>query len=271
MARKIRVVEKISEKYEKLASPGSGLKMRSSIGLDKNVGEYIYIKAENITPYNNQARKLFDQDELEKMAETIKSYGIRTPLTVIKGDTAGFFKVISGERRLRAAKIAGLERVPCIILEQQEIAEEVAVIENIQRSDLHPLELSSAYAGLLRDFNYGDQTKLAQKLGVSNSHLSEVLTLYKLPQKIKDYLLENNIRTRSSLRKIMNETSLDNVKKLLGKEAGYIAQKERRKFAIRIYFNGDNAIIASVQKKLTFSQKNSLLAELKNLISNLEN
>ena len=270
MARQIRIVEKISDKYEKLASPGSGAKMRASIGLDKNVGEYIYIKTENIEPYDKQARKLFDQAELEKMAETIKIYGIRNPLTVIKGDNPGFFKVVSGERRLRAAKIAGLERVPCIILDQHDLAEEVAVIENIQRSDLHPIELSSAYSALLKDFNYGDQTKLAHKLGVSNSHLSEVLTLHKLSGEIKEYLLQNNIRTRSSLRKIMNETNLQTVKQLLGKESGYVAKMERRKFAVRIYFNGESAIIAGVQKKMTSSQKNSLLSQLKNLIDNLE-
>lgn len=79
---------------------------------------------------------------------------------------------------MRASKVAGLEKVPCIILDQESLAEELAVIENIQRADLHPVELAAAYASLLRDFNYVDQTNLAKKLGVTNSHLSEVLSLH---------------------------------------------------------------------------------------------
>lgn len=266
MTRRIRTVEKISSNYDKLASPNTGIKMRPSVGLDNNVGEYIYIKTQSIEPYDKQARKIFDEVELQNMAETIKNYGIRNPLTVIKGDKPGAYRVVSGERRLRAAKIANLERVPCIILEQEGLAEEIAVIENIQRSDLHPIELSNAYAALLKDFNYGDQTKLAQKLGVSNSHLSEILSLSRLSDDIKNYLLEKNIRKRSLLRKIVNERNLETVKVILGGDKERLAKKDRRKFALRVYFQGDNAVLGGIQKKMSKQQKESLVQQLKDLI-----
>lgn len=270
MTRKIRAVENISANYDKLATPNTGIKMRPSVGLDDSVGEYIYIKTHNIEPYDKQARKLFDEVELHNMAETIRNYGIRNPLTVIKGDRPGSYRVISGERRLRAAKIANLDKVPCIILEREDFAEEIAVIENIQRSDLHPIELSNAYAALLKDFNYGDQTKLAQKLGVNNSHLSEVLSLNRLPEDIKNYLLENNIRKRSLLRKVANERDLETVKMILGGDKEQLAKKERRKFALRIYFQGDSAVLGGIQKKMNSTQKNSLLHQLRELIQKID-
>lgn len=131
---------------------------------------------------------------------------------------------------------------------------------------MHPIELSNAYAALLKDFNYGDQTKLAQKLGVSNSHLSEVLSLNRLPEDIKNYLLENNIRKRSLLRKVVNERDLETVKMILGGDKEQLAKKERRKFALRVYFQGDNAVLGGIQKKMSKQQRESLVQQLKELI-----
>lgn len=270
MVRKIRTLETISEKYDKIAAPNSGIRMRPSIGLDQNVGEYLFVKVDSIEPYDKQARKIFDEDELMRLAETIKTYGVRQPLTVIRGERPGLYKVISGERRLRSAKIAGLEKVPCIILDQEDLAEELAVIENIQRSDLHPVELASAYASLLKDFNYGDQTKLAKKLGVTNSHLSEILALHRLSSDIKDYLLSEKITTRSALRKVVNETQLESVKEILGHEVPQTKRQNRRKFALRIYFEGDKAVLGGMQTELSSGQKQSLVAKLKNITTQLE-
>src|SRR3990167_4447335 len=160
--RNIKIKE-APENYDKLASPNSAAKLRPSIGLDNTIGEFFYINVDNLKTYEKQARKHFDLTELNQLAETIREHGVRQPLSVIKTEESGIYQVISGERRLRAARIAGFEKVPCIILSEEAQIEEIAVIENIQRSDLHPVELAEAYSSLLKNFNYGDQSKLAKK------------------------------------------------------------------------------------------------------------
>ncbi len=161
--RNIRLKE-ISKSYDKLASPNPNAKLRPSIGLDGNIGEFFYLNVENLKTYSKQARKCFDLEELNKLAETIREHGVRQPLSVIKTEEPGIYQVISGERRLRAAKISGLEKVPCIILSDTAKVEEIAVIENIQRADLYPIELSNAYTSLLKSFNHGETYYAARNM-----------------------------------------------------------------------------------------------------------
>ena len=169
--RKIRIRE-IPEHYEKLTAPNLNSKLRASIGMESSIGEYIYIDIERLFPYSKQARTYFDEEKLQNLANTIREYGVQQPLSVIKCEEVGKYEVISGERRLRAAKLAGLNKVPCIIIKRQEAAEEIAIIENLQRDDLHPIELAKAYNTLLENYNRGDQKKLADKLGLYKSQIS---------------------------------------------------------------------------------------------------
>lgn len=269
--RKIKYKE-VSENYTKIAAPNSQLKMRPSIGMENVIGEFFYINVDNLEPYVKQARQHYDETELNNLAETIAEHGVTQPLHVIKTDNPGFYQVISGERRLRAARIAGLTKVPCIIRDNDNKTEEVAVIENIQRSDLHPIELSNAYNSLLDNYNYGDQSKLAKKLGVAISHLSETLNYKKIPDEIKAYLIKNNIRARIVLRKLVALKNIEEMKEALGlSKVGNDAKKiKRARNVLRISLMGENYKIEDRSlKRLTKEERSSLKKELQKIIDKL--
>lgn len=256
--------------YDKLAAPNSGARLRPSIGLDSNIGEFFYLSVDNLKTYEKQARRKFDLSELNQLAETIREHGVRQPLSVIKTEEPGIYQVISGERRLRAARIAGFEKVPCIILSGAAQVEEIAVIENIQRSDLHPVELAEAYSSLLKNFNYGDQSKLAKKLSVSNSHISETLALSELSDEIKNFLVEKNISKRVILRKLSSNTSLEQLKSLLGMSEIFNKRKAPRKFIFTSFIKNGEVSCQVNKQKLTDRQKNILKEKLLEIIASLE-
>lgn len=166
--------------------------------------EIKYIIPDKIIPYHKQARLHFDEKELEKLADTIKRHGIRQPLTVINSPLEeGMFEVVSGERRLRAARLAGLHQIPCIFLRDPGTADEVALIENLQRKDLHPIELGLAYRNLLDKKICNTQQEIADMLGVQRTHVVEMVAGASLPQYIQKFFLDNNIRNRDLLREAL--------------------------------------------------------------------
>lgn len=163
------------------------------------------VNIDDLIPYKMQARVHFDPEALETLAETIRKHGIRQPLTVMPtGDGRGLYEVISGERRLRAAKMAGLTRVPCIILHDERQAREIALIENLQREDLHPIEEGRAYQMLLEENIFEDQASVAQALGVPKSQISERLKLAKMPEEVAEALIQNKISKRQDLRRVVS-------------------------------------------------------------------
>ncbi|KKB96337.1 Chromosome-partitioning protein Spo0J [Candidatus Arcanobacter lacustris] len=183
--------------------PKSSKSSRGSVYTSDFRSEYYNIQVEKLIPFKNQSRKYFDQESIEGLAKTIQEHGIRQPLTVLpSGIKEGFFEVVSGERRLRAAKFAGLNVVPCIIIHDQKQAEEIAIIENIQRKDLHPIELGGAYKNLL-DLSICDSAqKIADKLGVHKSAVIESLSLLDLDEGTKNRLIESQIKNRNLLREL---------------------------------------------------------------------
>jgi ParB family chromosome partitioning protein len=194
----------ISPELEKLASPRTIQNSRVSIGFESEVGEFYYLLIEDLIPYKNQARKIFDLEEIENLAETIRQHGIRQPLSVLKSsDIPNKYEVVSGERRLRAAKIAALEKVPCIIIKDENHADEIALIENIQRQDLHPIELARAINVLVIDKPHGAKAQLSRKIGLSKSQISDLLSLLSLPHQTQEKLLIENVRGREHFRKIL--------------------------------------------------------------------
>ncbi len=133
-------------------------------------------------PY--QPRKEFDDKALRELADSIKLHGIFTPL-LVRQSVQGY-ELIAGERRLRAAKIAGLERVPAIAVDfSDEDMMEISLLENIQRENLNPIEEAAAYEALIRRLGY-TQEKLAERVGKSREYCANMLRLLKLPQPVQE-------------------------------------------------------------------------------------
>lgn len=205
--RKIKYRE-ISPEMDRMSKPGTG-KNRASIGMEGSIGEYYYIRLTDLLPYHNQARKRFDEEGLENLAASIKEHGVRQPLTVIKASNQqrGKFEVVSGERRMRAAKIAGLEKVPCIIINEEMQAEQVALIENLHREDLHPFELAQGIKTLLEMQIFKTQQEVAQKLSMSKGTVSEILSYLKIHPTLREKIIKDNIQNGALNRKLIKVES----------------------------------------------------------------
>ncbi|CAO5679093.1 MAG: Nucleoid occlusion protein [Holosporales bacterium] len=188
---------------------------RLSAFSDMNRSEIVYLDESVLIPYKKQARKIFNQEEIEHLAHTIKEHGVRQPLTVIKGQSdSSFYEVVSGERRLRACRLLSLSKIPCIILTNIDQAEEIALIENIQRQDLHPLELSDAINQLILKKGW-NQSDVAKKLSISPSTVSELLKLQIIDKEIKSIILKMNVRGRDELRQLSSMKTGDEQKAYL--------------------------------------------------------
>lgn len=159
-----------------------------------------------IKPNPYQPRKNFSQKSLEELAQSIKEFGLIQPITVRKTGVNGY-ELIAGERRLRATKLAGLEFIPAIIISTDERDSAVlAMIENLQRENLHYMEEAKGYASLIEDHGF-TQDELAKKLGKNQSTIANKLRLLKLPKDIKDLLIKHNLTERHarSLLKLPDE------------------------------------------------------------------
>lgn len=158
-----------------------------------------YIETDKIKPNPYQPRRNFDEEELASLAESMKQYGMIQPLLVSKVEiqvpsgTKVEYQLIAGERRLRAASIAGLKQVPVIIKNPDESAKlELALIENVQRQDLNPLEEALAYERLLTEFNM-TQIQVARKVGKSREVVANLVRLLDLPYEVQKDLADGKI------------------------------------------------------------------------------
>ena len=157
-------------------------------------GGIIYLRIDDIAPSPVQPRKRFDDEALLELSESIRHYGILNPLTVRLRN--GRYELVAGERRLRAAKLAGLREVPCILLDvNMEDASLIALVENLQRRDLDFLEEAAGISQLIRMFGMS-QEEAARRIGKSQSAVANKLRLLKLPQDVLDGLRENGLTER---------------------------------------------------------------------------
>ena len=152
------------------------------------------ISISSIVPNKYQPRKNFEKDSLEDLTKSIKERGIIQPLIVRKSsNNNGQFEIIAGERRWQAAQNAGLHDVPVMIIEADNLKSlEFAIIENIQRKDLNPIEEALGYKRLIDEFNY-DQDKVSKFVGKSRSHVTNTLRLLNLPEKVQRSLINGDI------------------------------------------------------------------------------
>ena len=149
------------------------------------------MKIRLIEPNRNQPRKQFDEDSLMELAESIKLYGVIQPIIVCKKDS--HYEIIAGERRWRAAKMAGLKEVPVIVKDytEKEIAE-ISLVENLQRDDLNPIEEAKAYERLIKEYQL-KQEEVAERVAKSRTVITNSLRLLKLSDKVQTMLMEGLI------------------------------------------------------------------------------
>lgn len=147
-----------------------------------------YVKITLVEPNREQPRKNFDKEELEKLSDSIKTHGVISPILV--QDRKTYYEIIAGERRWRAARMAGLKEVPVIIRDytDQERAE-IALIENIQRKDLNPIEEALAYKKLMTEFNL-TQEKVAERVSKNRPTIANSLRLLKLDEEIQKMIID---------------------------------------------------------------------------------
>lgn len=158
---------------------------------NKNVSRETLIKINDIEPNINQPRKRFDEDSLHELAESIKQFGVLQPLLLQKRDK--YYEIIAGERRWRAARLAGLKEVPAIVKEysSQEVVE-IALIENIQREDLNPIEEAYAYQRLIKEFEL-KQDELADRVSKSRTAITNSMRLLNLGEGVQKMLIDDLI------------------------------------------------------------------------------
>jgi ParB family chromosome partitioning protein len=267
---KIRLPNNIKEENSNESS------QRVSTYTESYKGEYYNIEVTKLIPFKNQSRKHFDQKSLEELASTIRVHGIRQPLTILpSSEQEGKYEIISGERRWKAAQIAGLTKVPCIIIHNQEAAEEIALIENIQRQNLHPLELMQAFQSLLDRKICNSTQEIATKLGINKSAVVEALSLKNLPNETQQVLLNEGVKARKVLRVLVKSTQdkhlkiINDYKKSIEKEQKKEVKSTEAKVLSIFINNGkvsfqDNKI-SSLSTKEKSAVKQSLVEFLKQI------
>lgn len=168
-------------------------KSSAASGQDGSENEGTMVKITKVEPNRDQPRKNFDEDALQELADSIKQFGLIQPILV--QDRKDHYEIIAGERRWRAARIAGLEEVPVIIRNytEQEIVE-ISLIENIQREDLNPIEEAQAYKRLLTEFNL-KQDEVADRVSKSRTAITNSVRLLKLTDEVQQMVIDEMITT----------------------------------------------------------------------------
>lgn len=220
----------------------------------KENGNPLMVKLSEVEPNREQPRKHFDEESLQELADSIKKYGIIQPLLVEKKEK--YYEIIAGERRWRAAKLAGLKEIPVMIKEISEQEKmEVALIENIQREDLNPIEEAQAYKRLLEEFHL-KQEDVANRLSKSRSAITNTMRLLKLDERVQTMLADGGL-------------SAGHARALLSIEDG----DKQYELALKIVDKGLSVReVEALLKKKPAEKKDSELSSRENLIyRNFEN
>ena len=189
-------------------------KIDSELGLEYDKSQLKELKISDISPDPEQPRRHFNKEKLEELANSIRIHGVLQPIVVVRKNSK--FLIVAGERRYRASKLAGLERVPAVVRELSDQNRlELSLIENIQRDNLNVLEMAEAYSKLREQFNLTAKEIGERVGGRSESAVLNTLRLLRLPQLVKDYIISGELKEGQArpLLKIDEET----IKKILPK------------------------------------------------------
>ena len=228
---------------------GLGRGLSSLIGETKVEQETNKLSISDLYPNKFQPRKIFDEDSLNDLEKSIKERGIIQPIIVRKSNEESKYEIIAGERRWLAAQKAGLHEVPVVVTEADDLKSlEFAIVENVQRNDLNPLEEAQGYQRLINDFSY-DQEKVSKFIGKSRSYITNCLRILTLPSDVL-----NLIETK--------KLSAGHAKILVGLEnASFVAQKIiEKKLSVR---QSENFVKIFKKKKGIYVKSND--ANIQNL------
>ncbi len=224
----------------------------SKAGEATNSSKIWIIPISEIFPNANQPRKHFDPEALQELSVSIKEHGVLQPILVAEKRDGGY-ELIAGERRWRAAKLAGLPSVPALVKQLPELAKlEISLIENIQRADLDPIEEAFAYKRLIDEFNLTQQ-QVADKLGKSRPAVANIIRLLELPDEVQKALIEKriNMGQARALLSLKNEKEqLDALSSMLGQK---ISVREMEKIVQKMKpggFSRRDPNLAYIEQKL---------------------
>ena len=230
-----------------------------AIGAPKNDGKsVVLLKTVDIEPNKAQPRKQFDTEKLETLRDSILEHGVVQPILVTPTNS-GTYKIVAGERRWRASKLAGLKEIPCIIrtFEQQQVME-LALVENLQREDLNPMEEAEGYQQLMDTFSL-TQEEVSKRVGKSRSAIANALRLNNLSKEVKKMLIDGSLTQghARALLPILEEETQVAVAKRIVEEGFNVRQVER--------------LVADLENKKTPSKRNAVSPLLSKYYKDVEN
>lgn len=243
--------KKISEEVDKATAPvqKDQFTRKSVFSSSAEVAEHYLLSIKDLVPFKLQARSVFSDKSIDELSESIQKYGIRQPLTVVPSPSKGEkYEVVSGERRLRAAEKIGIKKVPCIIIKNYSDAEEIALIENIQREDLHPIEIGEALRKILDKNTSLKNVDLARRIGVSKQYISDCLSYCKLPVEVRNKLIQEGVKSRDVLRGFLKQ---DNKKEFFETYQESIKKPSQRSLFRVIETQGDMNFQYNALKKMS--------------------
>lgn len=235
-----------------------------------------YVKITKVEPNRNQPRKRFDEDALQELSDSIKLHGVLFPILVVnRGD---YYEIVAGERRWRAAKMAGLKEVPVIIREytEKEISV-ISLIENTQRTDLNPIEEAKAYKSLIEEYNL-KQDELAEEVSKSRTAITNSMRLLKLSSNVQDMIIEDMIsagHARALLsidnpdeqyelaQRVMDEKlSVRDIEKIVKAKNKPKIEKKKNEKQEALYHDIEEKLKASIGTKVTITAKGDNMGKI---------
>lgn len=241
--------------------------------MPRSAGQVLLIPNEKIFPNPNQPRRVFNQEELVNLAISIRMNGILQPITVREIDKG--YELVSGERRLRASRLAGMIVVPCIVVDVSELKSAVfALIENLQRQNLGYFEEGMAIEKLMNEFGLS-QDEVARRLGKAPSTVSNKLRLLNLPKKAQRLLLQNNLSERHAraLLKLEGEDIIPALEKIIEKKMNVtqaekyiddlIAQKNSPKRTTKRMFSDVKIFLKTISNAVETMQSAGIEADVR--------
>ena len=244
---------------------GLGRGLSSLIGESKIESTKNKLSISDLYPNKLQPRKIFDEDSLSDLENSIKERGIIQPIIVRKSDESSKYEIIAGERRWLAAQKAGLHEVPVVITEADDLKSlEFAIVENVQRNDLNPLEEAQGYQKLINDFAY-DQEKVSKFIGKSRSYITNCLRILTLPNDVLNLIETKKISTGHAKILVGLENASFVAHKIIEKKLS-VRQSENFvkifKKKKRTYINSTDPNIQNLEKSI--SEKIGLNVSIKN-------